>query len=193
MILKGGTFSLSSVGSFDFARLCDFAWVLLCDHGKWTSSHRYLAAVLSFHWRCNSKAQCFQVCAAAQLACGSRVPIHEAIRIATGAMNNALYKEFLNSLRQSVERGEKIAENLALAPFLFPETVVAMVSVGESSGQLGKIAEKLAVHYEQEVEHSLENFTTLLEPIVIVIVGVAVGVLALALLGPIFSLSTLVS
>ena len=108
-------------------------------------------------------------------------------------MNNALYKEFLNSLRQSVERGEKIAENLELAPFLFPETVVAMVSVGESSGQLGKIAEKLAVHYEQEVEHSLENFTTLLEPIVIVIVGVAVGVLALALLGPIFSLSTLVS
>ncbi|OGJ44001.1 hypothetical protein A3J23_04175 [Candidatus Peregrinibacteria bacterium RIFCSPLOWO2_02_FULL_48_14] len=121
------------------------------------------------------------------------VPIHEAIRIASGAMNNTLYKEFLNSLRQSVERGEKIADNLALAPFLFPETVVAMVSVGESSGQLGMISEKLAAHYEQEVEHSLENFTTILEPIVIVLVGLAVGVLALALLGPIFSLSTLVS
>lgn len=120
------------------------------------------------------------------------VPIHEAIRIATGAMNNSLYKDFLSQLRQAVERGEKIAVNLEKAPFLFPETVVAMISVGEGSGQLGMISEKLAAHYEQEVEHSLENFTTILEPIVIVIVGLAVGILALALLGPIFSLSTLV-
>jgi len=121
------------------------------------------------------------------------VPIHEAIRIAGGAVTNTLYKEFLDELRLGVERGEKIADNLAKAPFLFPETVVAMISVGEGTGQLGKISEKLATHYEQEVENSLENFTTILEPIVIVIVGVAVGVLALALLGPIFSLSTLVS
>lgn len=121
------------------------------------------------------------------------VPIHEAIRIAGGAVSNSLYKEFFVELRTGIERGEKIADNLAKAPFLFPETVIAMVSVGENSGQLGMISEKLASHYEQEVENSLANFTTILEPIVIVIVGVAVGVLALALLGPIFSLSTLVS
>lgn len=121
------------------------------------------------------------------------VPIHEAIRIASGAMTNTLYKDFLISLKADVERGEKIAENLAEAPFLFPETVVAMISVGENSGQIAAISEKLAAHYEDEVESSLETFTTLLEPIVIVIVGVAVGVLALALLGPIFSLSSLVS
>lgn len=121
------------------------------------------------------------------------VPIHEAIRIAGGSVSNTLYKDFFVVLRAGVERGEKIADNLAKAPFLFPETVVAMVSVGEGSGQLGKISEKLATHYEQEVAHSLENFTTILEPLVIVIVGVAVGILALALLGPIFSLSTLVS
>ena len=121
------------------------------------------------------------------------VPIHEAIRISGGAVGNVLYKDFLNELRLSVEKGEKIADNLAKAPYLFPETVVAMVSVGEGSGQLGKISEKLAAHYEQEVENALATFTTILEPIVIVIVGVAVGVLALALLGPIFSLSTLVS
>lgn len=121
------------------------------------------------------------------------VPIHEAIRIAGGAMGNTLYKEFIVTLRHGVERGEKIADNLAKAPYLFPETVTAMVSVGENSGQLGMISEKLAAHYEVEVEHALENFTTLLEPVVIVLVGLAVGVLALALLGPIFSLSTLVS
>jgi len=121
------------------------------------------------------------------------VPIHEAIKISGGAMDNLLYKDFLAVLQFNVERGEKIADNLAKAPFLFPETVVAMISVGENSGQLGAIAEKLALHYEEEVESALINFTTLLEPVVIIFVGVAVGVLALALLGPIFSLSTLVS
>ncbi|QQR55398.1 type II secretion system F family protein [Candidatus Peregrinibacteria bacterium] len=121
------------------------------------------------------------------------VPIHEAIRIASGSMTNVLYKDYLLTLKTDVERGEKIAENLAEAPFLFPETVVAMIAVGENSGQIASISEKLASHYEDEVESSLETFTTLLEPIVIVIVGIAVGVLALALLGPIFSLSTLVS
>jgi type II secretory pathway component PulF len=121
------------------------------------------------------------------------VPIHEAIQISSGAMNNRLYQDFLVQLKYQVERGEKIADNLAKAPFLFPETVVAMISVGENSGQLASISQKLASHYEEEVEHSLENFTTLLEPLVIVVVGIAVGVLALALLGPIFSLSSLVS
>lgn len=124
---------------------------------------------------------------------GAGVAIHEAIRIASESMNNSLYKDFLVGLRQDVERGERIAENLAEAPFLFPETVTAMISVGETTGSLSVIASKLAKHYEREVEQSLENFTTILEPIVIVFVGLMVAVMALALLGPIFSLSSLVA
>lgn len=121
------------------------------------------------------------------------VPIHESIRIAGGAVNNRLYQNFLEDLRMHVERGEKIADQMATAPFLFPDTVVAMISVGESSGQLASISQKVAAHYEEEVQNSLETFTALLEPVVIVFVGVAVGILAMALLGPIFSLSSLVS
>ncbi len=121
------------------------------------------------------------------------VPIHECIRIAGGAVNNRLYRNFLEDLRSHVERGEKIADQLATAPFLFPDTVVAMISVGEGSGQLASISQKVASHYEEEVQRSLETFTALLEPVVIVFVGVAVGILAMALLGPIFSLSSLVS
>lgn len=121
------------------------------------------------------------------------VPIHESIEITGGALSNSLYKDFTRVLKHDVERGEKVAVSLAKAPFLFPETVVSMIAVGENTGQLGLISEKLAKHYEREVQHSLDNFTTILEPIVIVIVGLAVGVLAVALLAPIFSLSTLVS
>lgn len=123
----------------------------------------------------------------------SGVPIHEAIAITSGAMSNTLYKDFMRILKYDVERGNKIADSLAKAPFLFPETVVAMIAVGENTGQLGLISDKLAKHYEREVQHSLDNFTTILEPVVIVIVGVAVGILAIALLAPIFSLSTLVA
>ncbi len=122
----------------------------------------------------------------------SGVPIHEAIDITGGALSNALYKDFMHILKHDVERGGKIAESLSKAPYLFPETVVAMIAVGENSGQLGLIADKLAKHYEREVQYALENFTSILEPIVIVIVGLAVGILAVALLAPIFSLSTLV-
>ncbi len=121
------------------------------------------------------------------------VPIHEAIRISSGAMNNVLYKDFLGFLKKQIEQGEKISENLAKAPFLFPEMVVSMISVGESSGHLGKISDKLARHYENEVENALNGFTAILEPIIIVIVGLAVGVFALALLGPVFSLSSVAS
>ena len=67
-----------------------------------------------------------------------------------------------------------------------------MISVGENTGQLALISEKIALHYERELEHSLHTFTTVLEPLVTVLVGLLVGLLALALLGPIFSLSSLV-
>lgn len=121
------------------------------------------------------------------------VPIHDAIKITEGALSNTLYKDYMRVLKHDVERGEKIANSLTKAPYLFPETVVAMISVGENTGQLGLISDKLAKHYEREVQYSLDNFTTILEPVVIVIVGLAVGVLAVALLAPIFSLSTLVA
>jgi len=123
----------------------------------------------------------------------SGVPIHEAIEITGGALGNTLYKDFMRVLKHDIERGNKIASSLAKAPYLFPETVVAMIAVGENTGQLGLISDKLAKHYEKEVQHSLDNFTTVLEPLVIIVVGIAVGILAIALLAPIFSLSTLVS
>lgn len=194
VILKGGTFFINFMWLF---LILIVFFILLATFYAGTESGRRKIDIwaLSFFFVGDTvrKLNISKFIQLLSLLVEAGVPIHEAIRIAGGAVSNTLYKQFLGELRYGVERGEKIADNLAKAPFLFPETVVAMVSVGENSGQLGKISEKLANHYEQEVEHSLENFTTILEPIVIVIVGVAVGVLALALLGPIFSLSTLVS
>ena len=120
------------------------------------------------------------------------VPIHEAIQITGESSSSPSYRDFMMQLRARVERGERMALVMEEQPLLFPEMVVAMISVGENTGQLALISEKIALHYERELEHSLHTFTTVLEPLVTVLVGLLVGLLALALLGPIFSLSSLV-
>lgn len=122
----------------------------------------------------------------------SGLPVHRALDILSDSMGNVLYRMKLKEVVADVERGSKISASLASTPFLFPETVTQMLSIGENSATLDQAAEKLADHYDQEIEHSVKNMTTLLEPLVIVFVGVAVGVLAFAILGPVFSLSELV-
>lgn len=122
----------------------------------------------------------------------SGLPIHKALRILSDSMESPLYQMKIREVGVRVEHGGKISESLAATPFLFSSTVTQMLSIGESSATLDQSAEKLADHYEREIEHSIKNLTTILEPLVIVLVGAAVGVLALAILGPVFSLSELV-
>ncbi|MFC1750856.1 type II secretion system F family protein [Pseudomonadota bacterium] len=78
------------------------------------------------------------------------------------------------------------------SPFLFPETVVQMIAVAEKSAAIGLISEKVATHYDREINNSIKRLTSLFEPILIVFVGVTVALLALAILTPIFQLSELV-
>ena len=122
----------------------------------------------------------------------SGLAINKTLGILSDASGNQLYKIKLNDVRKAVERGEKISESLADTPFLFPETVTQMLQIGEQSASLSKTAEKVADHYEMEVEHAVKNMTTAMEPVIIVLVGVAVAVVALSILGPIFSLSDIV-
>jgi len=122
----------------------------------------------------------------------SGLPINKTLAILSDASGNQLYKIKLNDVKKAVERGEKISESLADTPFLFPETVTQMLQIGEQSASLSKTAEKVADHYEMEVEHAVKNMTTAMEPIIIVLVGVAVAVVAISILGPIFSLSDIV-
>ena len=120
------------------------------------------------------------------------LPINKTLSILADASGNTLYKIKLGGVKEAVERGEKISDTLADTPFLFPETVTQMLQVGEQSASISQTAEKVADHYEMEVDHAVRNMTTVLEPLIIIVVGIAVAVVALAILGPIFSLSDLV-
>lgn len=122
----------------------------------------------------------------------SGLPVIKTLQIIGGSVNNALYRTKTFEVIKKVSAGERISENLMDAPFLFPETVTQMLNIGEVSASLGSISKKIATHYDREIDHSLRRLTSLFEPIMILFVGIVVALLALAILMPIFDLTTLV-
>ena len=123
----------------------------------------------------------------------SGLPVVQALTILASSTSNELYRLKMWQVIARVQQGEKISTSLSDSSFLFPETVTQMLAVGEQSAMIGPISEKIAEHYDREVDNALKRLTSLLEPIMIVFVGLTVAVLALAVLMPIFNLGQLVS
>ena len=89
---------------------------------------------------------------------------------------------------EKVTRGISIAEALKSQKFLFPPTVQTMIRVGEESGTLTDLLEEVAVFYEESVDEMTRTISSLIEPLLIVILGAAVGGMALAILTPMFTI-----
>jgi type IV pilus assembly protein PilC len=87
-----------------------------------------------------------------------------------------------------VAAGKRVCEVLHASP-LFPRVLVQMISSGEETGKLDVVLERVSTYYDQEVEVSLKAVTSLIEPIMISIMGLIIGTIGLAILLPIFSLS----
>lgn len=122
----------------------------------------------------------------------SGLPVIKSLEIIAQSMSSQMYSLKTWEVIAKVRDGEKISAALMDSPFLFPETVTQMLSVGEQTAAIGRISEKIAEHYDQEIDNSLKRLTSLFEPIMIVLVGVTVALLALAILSPVFKLSSLV-
>lgn len=122
----------------------------------------------------------------------SGLPVIYALQIIATSLSSELYRLKTWEIIADVQRGEKISDSLAASPFLFPETVSQMISVAEQSASIGIISEKVAAHYDLEIDNSLKRLTSLFEPVMIIFVGITVAMLALAILTPIFQLSQLV-
>jgi len=119
----------------------------------------------------------------------SGFPIADSLDIVAKALGNELYRVSLMDVKKKVVAGETISENLKKMTFLFPNTLSSMISIGEKSAAIGLVSRKISNQYDREIDTSLKGLTSVLEPVVIVIVGLTVGLLALSILGPIFSLS----
>ncbi|MFC1655764.1 type II secretion system F family protein [Patescibacteria group bacterium] len=120
------------------------------------------------------------------------LPVLKTLQIIGGSIDNSLYQAKTWDVIKKVQAGEKISDNLMDAPFLFPETVTQMLSIGESSASMGSISQKIGIHFDREIDHSLKRLTSLFEPLMILFVGIVVALLALAILMPIFDLTRLV-
>lgn len=118
----------------------------------------------------------------------SGVPIIDAIRLAGDVSGNVYYEELWERVLDEVTGGRRICEVLRSSP-LFPRVLVQMISSGEETGKLDKVLERVSNYYDREVETSIKATTSLIEPIMIAVMGVVVGTIGLALLLPIFSLS----
>ncbi|MFC1546871.1 type II secretion system F family protein [bacterium] len=120
----------------------------------------------------------------------SGVPILQAMEtVAKTAGNKIVEKEILNA-KDSIREGEKISEPLKKSG-IFPPMVIAMISVGEETGNLDTMLIKISDFYDQEVNNAVEAVTSMIEPLIIVVMGVVIGGIVVALFLPMFQMSSL--
>ena len=117
----------------------------------------------------------------------SGVPILEGLEITAKTSGNAIIEEAIMKTRKSVEEGKTIVEPLQ-ATGLFPGMVTQMIGVGEATGALDAMLSKVADFYEDEVDEAIANLMSLLEPVIIVFLGGAIGGIVIAMYMPLFSL-----
>ena len=122
----------------------------------------------------------------------SGVPILGALEIVAKTAGNKVVEKAVMSARSSIKEGENIADPLTHSK-VFPAMVTRMISVGERTGELEKMLTKIADFYESEVDAAITGLTSLIEPLVISILGLVIGSIVVALFLPIFQISTLVS
>ena len=115
------------------------------------------------------------------------IPLLKALSVTGKTIKNVVVSKVIQNISNEVTRGKALSE-----PFqesgIFPPMVVQMISAGEKSGQMDQMLENIAIYYDQEVEHTLKNATTILEPLLLLVMGGVVGFIALSVLLPVFNL-----
>ena len=119
------------------------------------------------------------------------VPLVEAMESVAGATGNALYQEATLRMKDEVASGTQLQQSMR-STSLFPNMVVQMVAIGEESGSLDEMLSKVADFYEAEVDNLVDGLSSLLEPLIMAILGVVVGGLVIAMYLPIFKLGAVV-
>jgi len=123
---------------------------------------------------------------------GGGIPLVNALEISVRSMSNRHLGHELDAVRRRVQEGQSFAAAL-LERGVFPDVAVKMVEVGESTGALQEMLNSLADFYDEEIETEVSRFITLIEPLLLVIMGIVIAVVVLALYMPLFELSSVVT
>jgi type IV pilus assembly protein PilC len=123
---------------------------------------------------------------------GSGVPILQAIEITGKTSGNAVIEESMTDVKESVRSGETVARPLSRVP-VFPPMVTNLISIGEETGALDSMLNKVADFYEDEVDAAVKSLTSIIEPIMMIFVGGMVGLIVIAMYLPMFNMMNLVN
>ncbi len=119
------------------------------------------------------------------------VPLVEALESVAGATGNIVYEEAVLKMRDEVATGTRLQQAMENTE-LFPNMVIQMVAVGEESGSLDEMASKVADFYEEDVDNAVDNLSSLLEPMIMAVLGVLIGGLVIAMYLPIFMMGAVI-
>ena len=116
------------------------------------------------------------------------VPITRSLEITGGIMNNHIYKEVMEDCINEVQKGRMISRALEKSPH-FPSVVSQILRVGEESGKTGETLAKIADYYEKEVENMTDNMMALIEPVLILLLGVGTAIIVASVIMPIYNMA----
>jgi len=119
------------------------------------------------------------------------VPLVEALDSVSGATGNVVFRNAVSKIKQDVSAGTQLNFSMRTTG-VFPTMAVQMAAIGEESGSLDSMLDKVASYYEEEVDNAVDNLTTLMEPMIMAVLGVLVGGLIIAMYLPIFQLGSVV-
>ena len=122
----------------------------------------------------------------------SGVPILEVLNIVSNTVGNVIMEKAVRTSASDIERGETISGSLGKHP-IFPSMIIRMVTAGEQTGKLESMLERIADFLDEEIETTLSGLTSLIEPLLIVFLGVTVGGIAICMFLPIFKMSELIN
>jgi len=120
------------------------------------------------------------------------VPMLDTIAITGDISGNLLYKKLWRNVYAAVKQGKKVQSQLVKSTLL-PKSVVQMVGAGEESGRLGEVLQEISVYYAKVLRDAIKTVTSMIEPIMIILMGSVVGFIAMAIILPIFKMSQIVS
>jgi type IV pilus assembly protein PilC len=123
------------------------------------------------------------------------VRLLDAIRVVEGAVDNYHFQRLWTQVDEKIQDGYQLSEAIMLADGakLISPSIIQMLRAGEKSGRLGEVCDKVSVFYQKQLETSIRNVMTLIEPLMITILGAVIGTIAIALLLPVFRVSSVIA
>jgi type IV pilus assembly protein PilC len=123
------------------------------------------------------------------------VRLLDAIRVIEGAVDNYYFQRLWSQVDEKIQDGYQLSEAIMIAEgsHLISPGIIQMLRAGEKSGRLGEVCDKVSIFYQKQLETSIRNVMTLIEPLMIGILGAIIGTIAIALLLPVFRVSSVIA